>query len=159
MNNSNKGENYAKNFGIGLFLIFFGFVFPPLFVIGIILVIGSVAKSMVSQKSNVPGKWSNSGGNSMSDYSSPKYDDELEQYNSRSAVNNKNTMSGYSDARYSASSTKYSVPVKTETKQVKTYNVEYDECELDGCSKNECPVCKTISLNGYCSNCGFKFRH
>lgn len=159
MNNSNKGVNYAKNFGIGIFLCFLGFVFPPLFVIGIIIIIASVAKSKGTQKSNFSGKWSNSGGNSMPDYSPPQYGDELEQYNSKSNVNNKNTMSGYSDARYSASSTKYSAPVKTDTKQVKTYNVEYDECELDGCSKNECPICKSISLTGFCSNCGFKFRH
>ncbi len=159
MNKNNKGKDYARSFVVGIFLFIFGFVFPPFFVIGTIVSIVSVVKSKDSWRIYDSRKWSNSGGNGMPDYSPPKYVDELEQYNSKSYENNKNTLSGYSTGRYSAPSTKYSASVKNDTKPVKTYNVEYDECEIDGCSKNECPICKSISLTGYCSNCGFSFRH
>lgn len=43
--------------------------------------------------------------------------------------------------------------------KAKTDNVKYDECDIDGCNLNECPICKTFSVSGYCSACGFKFRH
>lgn len=46
----------------------------------------------------------------------------------------------------------------SQSSKVKTYNVKYDGYELDKVNPNECPICKKISANGYCSDCGYKFR-
>lgn len=71
---------------------------------------------------------------------------------SNTAYNNGNTILankfGSDSARYNSTNN-----------SVKTFNVKYDECELDGCNPNECPVCKAFSASGYCSLCGYRFRH
>lgn len=44
---------------------------------------------------------------------------------------------------------------ETKYTKVSTYN----ECLLDNCKPNQCPICKRESATGYCNKCGYRFRH
>ncbi len=41
----------------------------------------------------------------------------------------------------------------------KTYTEKYNECDLDGCNPNVCPICGKFSVDGCCNDCGYRFRH
>lgn len=143
MNNNNNNENKNGLLTAGIIITIIGFSTPFVFlvIIGVIMIIIAVKKNKKDETEIRDGEIRSGyirGGavNSMTD--------ELAKYKSSP----KNTYSSTIDDQRKYGSTE--IEYKSE---------EYDECKLDGCNKNVCPVCSKVSANGYCQNCGFWFRH
>lgn len=143
-NNSSKGNG---GIGIGVILFFLGFIFPPLLAVAIFVIIISAVISAGKKKIDGYGGEINRGINrSMSQA------DELAKYRYNGNTHNKGSALTSAQQKNTAAYTK-------QPNSVRTYNIKYNECSLDRCNPNECPICKSFSANGYCGLCGYWFKH